>query len=292
MYEFQRDGGAYILRISHSLRRDENLIQGEIDWMNYLYAGGACVAKAIPADGGDFVVSAVDNVGGRFLATAFLKASGKPPTKKLWSPGFYHKYGREIGKMHRLTKCYEPTNPAWTRFQWDSPELLDLERWLPDSESAVLEKYVLLKGYLDGLPKSGETYGLIHQDAHSGNFFVDEDGEFTFFDFDDCAYSWFINDIAIVLFYIAFGVEDEAAFTKEFMTNFLGGYREECRLDQSWQKEIPFFLKLREIELYAVIHRSFDVANIDHPWVARFMKDRKMRIENEVPFIDFDFTKL
>ena len=47
IYEFQRDGQAYILRISHSLRRDENLIWGEIDWINYLHRGGAGVAQAI-----------------------------------------------------------------------------------------------------------------------------------------------------------------------------------------------------------------------------------------------------
>ena len=49
-------------------------------------------------------------------------------------------------------------------------------------------------------------------------------------------------------------------------------------------------MKLREIDLYAVIHRSFDVDNIDHPWVAMFMENRKQRIEDGVPFIDFDFS--
>ena len=146
--------------------------------------------------------------------------------------------------------------------------------------------------YEDNLPKSRETYGLIHQDAHAGNFFLDEKGEITFFDFDDCAYSWFMNDIAIVLFYLVLGEEDQATFTREFMTNFLRGYREENQLGERWLREIPSFLKLREIDLYAVIHRSFDVENIDHPWVAMYMEGRKERIENEVPFIEFDFSTL
>jgi hypothetical protein len=61
-------------------------------------------------------------------------------------------------------------------------------------------------------------------------------------------------------------------------------------LDQDWLKEIPYFLKLREIDLYAVIHRSFDVENITDPWVAMYMENRKQRIEDEVPFLDFDFS--
>jgi Ser/Thr protein kinase RdoA (MazF antagonist) len=170
--------------------------------------------------------------------------------------------------------------------------MLEVLGWLPDSEALVAQRYVELKTYLDQLPKPNESYGLIHFDAHMGNMFVDERGVITLFDFDDCNYSWFINDIAIVLFYIALGVEDQAAFTRKFMTNFLRGYSLENELDHAWLGEIPSFLKLREIDLYAIIHRSFDVENIDHPWVAMYMKDRKELIENGIPFIDFDFTTL
>jgi Ser/Thr protein kinase RdoA (MazF antagonist) len=292
IYEFQREGQAYILRISHSLRRDENLIRAEIDWINYLHRGGASVAKAIEAENGDLVVPVADANGGQFLATAFVKAQGEPPSKDLWNPSFYQKYGRLIGRMHALTMNYAPTNPAWIRPQWDGPTMLDIEGWLPESESLVIERYLQLKSHLDNLQKSRGTYGLIHQDAHAGNFFVDDDEEITLFDFDDCTYSWFINDIAIVLFYIAMGVEDQAAFTKNFMTHFLRGYRVENQLDEEWLREIPSFLKLREIDLYAVIHRSFDVENIKDPWVAMYMYDRKTRIENDVPFIEFDFETL
>jgi Ser/Thr protein kinase RdoA (MazF antagonist) len=292
IYEFQREGLAYILRISHSLRRDEKLIRGEIDWINYLHRGGASVAKAIEAENGDLVVPVADANGGQFLATAFVKAQGEPPSKDLWNPSFYQKYGRLIGRMHALTRNYYPTNPFWVRPQWDNSEMLDIAGWLPESESIVLEKYWQLKSHLDSLPKSDESYGLIHQDAHAGNFFVDDDGEITLFDFDDCTYSWFINDIAIVLFYIVLGEEDQATFTREFMTNFLRGYRQENDFDAGWLKEIPSFLKLREIDLYAVIHRSFDVDNLDDPWVANFMRNRKKRIEEDVPFLNFDFSSL
>jgi len=121
---------------------------------------------------------------------------------------------------------------------------------------------------------------------------VDEKGEITLFDFDDCTYSWFINDIAIVLFYIVMGQKDQSSFTREFMTYFLKGYCQENQIETEWLIDIPLFLKLREIDLYAVIHRSFDVENIDHPWVAMYMENRKERIENEVPFVEFDFSSL
>ena len=292
IYEFDCQEVSFILRIGHSLRRSENLIRGEVDWINYLYQGGASVSKAILTENGDLVAAVEDGQGGRFLATAFEKAPGKPPNKDQWGEALYECYGRLLGRMHALAKTYVPTDLAWKRPEWDDPEMLDIESWLPDSEVLVLEKYLSLKSHLDNLPKSRESYGLIHQDAHGGNLLMDDTGRITLFDFDDCTYSWFINDIAIVLFYIVMGAEDQAAFTKEFMTHFLSGYRAENHLEEEWLKEIPSFLKLREIDLYAVIHRSFDVDNIDHPWVAMYMQGRKTRIENEVPFIDFDFETL
>jgi Ser/Thr protein kinase RdoA (MazF antagonist) len=122
--------------------------------------------------------------------------------------------------------------------------------------------------------------------------FVDEAGTITLFDFDDCNYSWFANDIAIVLFYIAMWKEDVQAYTREFMTHFLRGYRRENRLDPVWLSEIPRFLKLREIDLYAIIHRSFDVDNLDDPWCQRYMEGRKERIQDDVRYIDFPFESL
>jgi Ser/Thr protein kinase RdoA (MazF antagonist) len=72
----------------------------------------------------------------------------------------------------------------------------------------------------------------------------------------------------------------------------LAGYRQVRPFDRSWLQTIPAFLKLRELDLYAVMHRDYDLQNIDDWWVARFMHDRKYKIEHDVPFIDFDFGSL
>jgi Ser/Thr protein kinase RdoA (MazF antagonist) len=292
MYEFESEGEATILRISHSLRRSENLIHGEVDWINYLDKGGASVCAAIASKNDRLIEVIDDGQGGNFLVTAFVKAPGRPPKSEHWNIELFETYGRLIGRMHALSIKYEPRHPAWKRPNWDDPEMLVVESWLPASEARTYQKYLDLRQYLSSLPKNGASYGLIHQDAHAGNFFVDESGGISLFDFDDCCYSWYMNDIAIVLFYAALGEEDEQAFTNSFMSSFLRGYSRENNLDTVWLTEIPHFLKLREIDLYAVIHRSFDVDNIEDKWVAFYMRDRKEKIENDIPFLDFDFGEL
>ena len=292
MYEFNREDGDHILRIGHSIRRSENLISGEVDWINYLAAGGASVARAILSEGGRLVEPIDDGRGGQFLATAFVRARGKPPWEMGWSPAIYRTYGQLLGRIHALSRTYEPADPAWRRPEWDDPMMLEVERFVPSDQTGVIEKYRHVREHLGRLPGDSESYGLIHQDAHGGNFLVDDDGNITLFDFDDCVYSWYIYDISMVVFYLLVGRDDAPALAAEFMSHFLPAYVSECGLEEVWLSEIPFFLKLREIDLYAVIHRSFDVDNLDDPWCKRYMDGRRQRIEGEVPFVDFDFGSL
>ena len=72
-----------------------------------------------------------------------------------------------------------------------------------------------------------EVITLIHFDAHEMNYFLDETGIPNLFDFDDCTYNWFANDIAMVLFYIVIGEKDQQAFTLNFMRQFIKGYKRE-----------------------------------------------------------------
>jgi len=292
MYEFKRDGKEYILRIGHSLRRSVEHIHGEVDWINYLASGGASVSKAVVSENGNLVERISDAKSGHFLTTAFVRAAGSPPGDEQWNDALFERWGQLIGRIHALSKVYSPAIPAWKRPEWDDKEMLDMESWLPAAEDSVLAKFRDLYVILKDLPQSNDAYGLIHQDAHAGNFFVDKSGRITLFDFDDCCCSWYINDIAIVLFYAANGQEDPRSFTKGFMKRFIHGYVRENDIDLEWLQQIPQFLKLREIDLYAIIHRSFDVDNIKDRWVASYMKDRKKKILGDQPFIDFDWGTL
>ncbi len=66
-------------------------------------------------------------------------------------------------------------------------------------------------------------------------------------------------------------------------------------LDPRWLATIHDHMTLREIDLYAVVQRSFGVSGDDaealpHEWPRRFMRGRKARIETGQPYVDFDFS--
>ena len=292
IYEFDRDDGQFILRIGHSHRRSPDLIRGEVDWINYLAANGVTVARAILSRTGNLVEPIDDGHGGQFLCTSFVRAQGATADKEQINERLFRNYGRLLGQMHALAKTYQPTDPAWTRYAWDDPLNNTPDRQLPESEKLIRQRYQALYEHLQSLPRETDGYGMIHQDAHLGNLFVDEDYTMTLFDFDDSVYGHFIYDIAMVLFYIVmFGDDDMAGLTGRFMPTFLQGYREHNQLDSRWLDELPHFLKLREIDLFAAILFTMG-EKPKNAWAARYMDGRREKIENDSPYIEYDWDSL
>ena len=290
IFEFPYQGEPNILRVSHSSRRSEAMIRGEVDWLNFLAEAGIGVAGALASPAGHLIESIPDAQGAQFLATAFSRASGRPPHETGWSEALDWKLGQLLGRIHARSRNYVP-GPGCFRPQWQHEGLDLVEQYLPDSEDVALELYRLNEKARGKLPRNRASYGLIHQDAHGGNFFVDEAGELTLFDFDDCMYSWYINDVAMALFYRVIGHDRPEELARAFLPPFLDGYRSASPLDDAWLQHVPLFLKAREIELYALMFREWgSLEAVDHPWDLQFTAGRKQRIDNNRPFLNLDFT--
>jgi len=289
MYEFDRPDGEFILRIGHSFRRTPELIHGEVDWLNYLADGGAGVARAVHSARGELVELIPDDLGEHFLATAFVKARGSLPEGERWNEGLFERWGQLIGRMHRLSKDYTPKKPAWRRPEWDGETNMEVMQFLPPEATEIRAHFKVLMAHLQSLPKDRDSYGLVHQDAHAQNYFVDEEGNITLFDFDDCVYGHYIYDIAMVIFYAV--MSNFEPRTPAFCIPFLRGYRTENCLDPAWLAEIPHFLKLREIDMIALINRSFDMNNLTDPWIKWFMDGRMERMARGEPYNPVDFTQ-
>lgn len=290
------DGNELILRVGHSGRRSSALVQGEIDFINYLADNGVNVAGAIPSPGGNLVETFEDGTGQRFVAVTFRKLRGRPAGRSDWSEPLIIRYGRLLGRIHALTKHYAPSSDRFFRPQWDDPIMHEVEENLTREHQYAIDKYLECCEKIATYTRDRDEYGLVHFDAHAGNFLVDEAGEIGLFDFDDAHYTWFANDIAIVLFYMQQGVPD-VDFSVFFMTHFLEGYARENVLDPHWLETIPLFMKTRELDLFALIHRSFDVTNLDpsnpnDAWCMRFLKHVTPRVKNDIPVVDYDFMQL
>ena len=296
VYEFCKDNKNYILRIGHSSRRSEPLIQAEVDWIYYLAENGAAVHQVIFSEDNNLVEHVPDSYGGYFLVTAFVKANGSFYKNKLYTysdENVYQILGQTIGKFHSLTKNYNPTHMNCIRSQWNGPIMLnEVENNLPKTDYVIQKLFFELKHYIINLSKNIDSFGLVHSDPHFGNFFIDSNNTITWFDFDECEYNWFINDIAISFFYEFYkytrnDIKSTTKYLQSYLTNFLIGYSKENKLEPKWLKEIPYFLKFREFVMYALINAANDSDKPDN-----FMLKRKEFLENNIPYVDFDFESM
>lgn len=295
IYEYEKDNQHFILRFIHSSHRTEDLVNGELDWIFYLHKNGANVCNPVFSNNNK-LVERIAAKSSYFLATAFEKAQGEPPMRNneaIWNSSLFKSWGQTVGKMHALTKNYKPSNEYCKRFKLQEDDLYkNGEMYIKVYGDEFVQKHRYLMKWYSSLPISRDFYGLVHTDVHQGNFFVKEN-DITVFDFDDCAYSWFMNDIAIVLFYVTWRMPSRentrTQFAKNFFEHFLRGYSMENSLDPCWLNTIPNFLKLREIIVFAVLNKKWDLENLNENQKA-LLEDMRYKIENNIPYLDIDFS--
>jgi Ser/Thr protein kinase RdoA (MazF antagonist) len=293
VYGFGREDKNYVLRLTPS-SADTDLIRQRtiLAWMAYLAAQGAFVTEPLPSQSGN-LVEVIPSSDGDWLAVAFTRAEGilsEELSLDQWSQEQFQMLGSSIGKLHAIARgCVaskESSYPDWENGGNLFCDRIQNETWLNERQSRVLEQ-------IRSLPKTVDAYGLIHCDLHFGNFFLDIPGQkITLIDFDDCAYGWFVMDIAVLLFdvLVLYTDSDKDEYGRHFLRNFLTGYLAENPLSHIWLEQLPLFLKLLEINVYDMVAKSYP-ENADE-WVKKFMSGRKERLEGDIPYVDLNLEVL
>ncbi len=291
VFEYLKSNKPYILRLTHSSHRDVNLVRGELDWILYLVDNGISASKPILSNLGKFteIISVGDSY---FIATLFEKAEGRKIgyPECLNNDELSYACGEFTGRIHSLSKKYVPSTIAIKRYDWTANYYLrNIRRFIPSNQPLVLELYDNLFNQISGLRKEQENYGLIHGDINVGNFFIDN-GQITLFDFDECQYSWFVEDIAIQLFYMVYvylddSINEREVQAKRFMEHFLNGYCCESSIDGYSLNQLSLFLQLRELIVYIGMYRSSDFSNLGQ-WQSNYILESRRRLENGIPIVE------
>lgn len=280
-----------ILKITHSIRRTKEYVMGELEFVSFLAENGVSVAYPVPSQRGN-LVETIPIEAGYFLIYAFRKSKGGEPTENQLNADFYEKWGRLTGQIHALTKTFQPSRASYKRQEWHEEEVLDFAKYVPASQKIVHEKKEVLFEMLHGLPKDRDSYGLTHNDIHYGNIYI-ADGKLTLFDFDDCTYQWFVNDIAIAVHSVLPGYDLVTKFggiTEYFMTHFIKGYTQENRIGPEWLALVSDFLRFYDLIDYGIFYQAWDMKNLSAARKKTLARVRH-RIENEICIVETDFEK-
>lgn len=284
VYEYSKGGEEFILRITHSSHRSEDEVKEELNFINYLALNNLSVSKPLSSKSGN-LTERIECNDGYFTVVAFIKAQGNQMSypEFINNEGIYESCGDITGSLHALSKKYKPS--AQKRHDWANNYYLKSIK----EESFLYKEYQNIIKDLEALDKNHENYGLIHGDINVGNFFLHEDS-LILFDFDECQYSWFAEDIAIELFYAVYVFLNDSRADREkcaenFMKNFMKGYERKNHLKDKALKEISLFLRLREIILYRGMEISLDMNDLNE-WTRTYVSESRNRIENHIPIVE------
>jgi Ser/Thr protein kinase RdoA (MazF antagonist) len=287
VFEADIDGRPTIIKLGHEDRRSLDMLLAEAEFTRFLAAQGIGVAAAVESPQGNLVETIDDGVESRFMAVAWTTAAGDLPSMDVTDPVFWHAHGRLVGQIHAATSSFTPSTAARMRPDWDAPTLLDDSFHIPESDPKARRETQRLLSEMRTFDRGVAGYGLVHYDAHLYNVHV-HSGRLTLFDFDDCGYTWFANDLAVVMYHSLMRHDDPAARAEIVGPAFISGYRSSYDLDPHWFRHFPTFLSWRDHLLYSVICRSRDsIDDMDvDAWIERFAT----RHESDAPLIDYDFT--
>lgn len=294
VFSAKQDGEEYILRFTHSSHRTKQQVEAELAWLQFLQEKNAPVCGPFKSQNGQ-LVEVIEAEETFFFVSLFEKATGK--AVKVDDPTFneklFYAWGKATGILHRLSSDYEEKDTIEKRPDLVEEFSVQFAPFIP-SDTSVKEKVEKIIMSVKSLPKEKERYRLIHSDIHSGNFFFDGTNV-TIFDFDDCSYHHLIGDIAIPIYYSVWFNDrhtNKSEFINEiFLPAFMKGYLQEHFISLSFLNDLPLFLKLRDCELYGVLHKKWDLTNLNEKQNALLL-DLKNRIISETPIVTVQLEKI
>jgi Ser/Thr protein kinase RdoA (MazF antagonist) len=249
VFEIANDAGQRgVLRVHRHGYRTEAELCSELAWMDALRVKGIETPPILQTEDGDRVLM-IDSAGVERACTALGWVEGEPPEDDLVES--FRLVGSAAARIH-------DHGAGWTPPAWFSRPTLD-ERsifgpgavWGDFAQLAALEteqrKLLVraadaVRSLLCRFEKTDASWGLIHADLMPDNLLQHGDN-LRIIDFDDCGFSWFVNDLATAL-----AMRLNHPLIEDLQGAWLEGYREVRILPEEQLDFLPALLMARLLQ--------------------------------------------
>lgn len=290
-YRVTRQNGKPVatLRICRPGYRSLRELQAEIDWLFHLYdevkLEGIEIIRPMQALDGSAVQVVTLPDGGVFHGVVFTYMEGLAPDETDGEAmcRLFRRLGTLAAALHEHTRGLEVTagpcdasKLSITRPVWDCDSTLGPHAlwgdWRVFADFAPQERELLehaearIRATMAAYGKPREHFGLIHADMRLANLLVEGEA-LKLLDFDDCAYSWHLFDLAASLSFI-----ETRPDLVELIAAWLEGYRTvptSCPLADMDMAVIPSLIMMRRFQLtgwLATRHDSDPVSSMLPAW--------------------------
>lgn len=252
VYTFRTQGKDYVLRFTDSAERSAAAVEGEMVLLQWLTSKGLIVTPPIASKNGRSVEKVETDLG-TFYGVVFPLLQGVQVDFDELNAAQFTAWGAALGKLHATLHMY-PEPGLTARSTWKE-QLYKARIFLPEDAPAVIAEYEYLSSFLDALPITETNYGLIHGDFELDNLFW-QGNSIAMLDFDDCAYSWYIADIACALrdlFKINIDLNHPS------FQAFIHGYSQHYPLDEPLLLQLPMWMRVVNLLQHARLLRAIDI---------------------------------
>ncbi|GGD25526.1 hypothetical protein GCM10011389_36450 [Pontibacillus salipaludis] len=271
--------GNYFARITNYKSFDEQL--EEVKYTDFLYKEGLGVSPTISSIN-DKVVERITLENNEILTVLYKSAPGEHLPRNEWNADVLKELGRQIGKLHRLSKKFEEVHPITFINDWHDNKEYNFLKYIPIEETRIREIAKEVLSSIKTIPKNNANYGLLHGDLWLENILVDKGLALTMVDFQDCEKNFYIFDLAVPIYsaleYSFVGGGNIIEYGNSITKAIVEGYQEENVLSSEMLEKLHLFIKLKEVFEYNLMHMYWDKEKLTEDQI-RIMNHFRMRIE-------------
>lgn len=266
IYEYERDGELFILKLIPIAKKDANQLDLELQWISYLRSNGVWVPEQIMSANGRPIETIIE-LPIPCCIISYKKEKGEKINASnpyAWNPRLLRRIGQTMGKIHSLSSRFTKRAAIPSYEEWNEGEIFYrdysfVDGWIADRFSLFMQK-------IHTFPKTDQSYGLIHNDFQPGGFLVNQHDRVILFDFKHIKYHYFTYEIATLLFHAleSFPEKDHESLKDSFLNSLMEGYFLEHHLEDSWREQVDFFLEYRLFFLYISLLTLIPTEKLSH----------------------------
>ncbi|WP_040982823.1 phosphotransferase enzyme family protein [Oceanobacillus jeddahense] len=278
-----RDQNMVIKILDTEVYKKTNLLN-EQEIINIMLQNGIKTPGLIPSKSGEFI-ELIKGEEKSFYVMAYSYVDGKVLTPDLKNKHFIKVWGKQLGKMHEITKLNNH-EMRQNYLEWDHD--IQASDFAKGQGRVIEEKWEKYMEQFSNLSKDKNNYGIVHHDLHNENMIIADKAMYVL-DFGDVRKSWYVYDAVIPVFHFMENNRHRSSLEQhqiyhKFTTLFFEGYSEETVLSEDQMNLIPSFLDYRLLYSFLFFVNTFKGRKIS-PGVRKHLEKMQSRIANNVPFI-------
>jgi Ser/Thr protein kinase RdoA (MazF antagonist) len=271
----------FVLRIHISKRHSAAMLSSELLWLAALRQDTRLlVPTPVRTVQGTLVAEIADaRVPETYSCVLFDWLPGRHKFTSIRPVDFYQ-IGSFMSHLHRQSERYV-IPPGFTRPRWDWEAVYgeSSSLWLKGAsifsaqDQALLRQVAArLRSKMDTLGEGSHVFGLIHSDLNLSNLLFAK-GAVAAIDFEECAWGYYLSDIAVTLYQI----EQLGPHAQTLRTAFFEGYEAVRSLPDGYKDQLDSFMLLRTLTLVAEI-LDWPYPTL-RPWGPRFLATAMQQVQ-------------